>query len=1059
MMSRMLVNFLLIFCASASNNTHEAMVATPNPTMYPTWTPNCHPYKTQQECEDGSCTWWQPIKWKPSTTGECHIPCKMYNEGWGQEKFPNGTYKHQRMSWQKQCNSWPHCAMWKGSCEPVQQTLTYPYFFGVALTSGGALLIIFSFCALKRWRRHPAELAFMRAVFDVGFTIQFWVLWAGVPVHMHPQFYTVLIMISLWGAQLYHIATSVVLLKNIRNPFRAEDYGMKFYHGIVWAVAIAVGCSTVPAGAAGYRWDLQICWITNNKQFDENPISYTKEMLYIYLPTVTSIVLAIYVTCVASARLRHGLNDTLKFRQHLLKEASAQRVIVLAFYYALWLFFYTLMLVDVARHPLESKITHDHEPDPGTNTTYKVMFAIVLSMVGFVDAAVWIMRLCYNNEYLEGPDCRQTVNSALRKEVLEHTMHGIFECAELANQEPYAATLPSDVMYPMVIEMNDDPTLTTTVNEVETRPPSQAASAEYYPTFIRDYAPQVFRYVRREVCGIEHEDYASSIFTPELSQSMATESYSEGRSGAFMYHTHDKRFIIKQIPTKEAECLVEMLRDYVTHLSKHRNSLLCKFVGLHSLRIYNLTLYFVVQMNIFPTKPHEKYDIKGSWVNRHTNYRITDGKTMKDLDLHGRKIILDSEGTTNLKMQLKEDTQFLKSHGIMDYSMLLGVVYVKVISACNVADVRGAAERRMTNAWSTMSTTAEPEPFSTDASNFLSPLARRHANLRPINGIARLRDEIIRISTTMESIYAEYGGDNIDAQGDDDLLDEESQTAIQELTELRQQYEGFLELLDTQTSGDIMGDFDDEFPAMRRDMSMGRSVFNPSTNQFQSFLGPSTSGGPNNKLFANGVKARVTEGPGVYYVGILDILTKWNWGKRRERLSKMIFLRQDPPGISAIEPIQYEARFHEAMDNLIVDDETYFGKDEDVNLVAQQLQSLNSTTVWPRQLLNKANENQTLTCEVSPLCSHPHTTTPLKIPNTHSRDRPSRRRDGCGSHLVNFTPPVPFDVEEPKSATTPGKVPIKRRVFSGLRGKSATKSFSGGFRVPLLHSINRGNSN
>ena len=41
-------------------------------------------------------------------------------------------------------------------------------------------------------------------------------------------------------------------------------------------------------------------------------------------------------------------------------------------------------------------------------------------------------------------------------------------------------------------------------------------------------------------------------------------------------------------------------------------------------------------------KPHEVYDLKGSWIDRHTDARVDEGKLMKDTDLH-KKIILGND--------------------------------------------------------------------------------------------------------------------------------------------------------------------------------------------------------------------------------------------------------------------------------------------------------------------------------------------------------------------------------------------------------------------------------
>jgi hypothetical protein len=60
-----------------------------------------------------------------------------------------------------------------------------------------------------------------------------------------------------------------------------------------------------------------------------------------------------------------------------------------------------------------------------------------------------------------------------------------------------------------------------------------------------------------------------------------------------------------------------------------------------------------------------------------------------------------------------------------------------------------------------------------------------------------------------------------------------------------------------------------------------------------------------------GYRALVIDGPGSYYVGIIDILQSWNWAKITERFFKIYIQRLDPDGISAMHPDPYAERFFE----------------------------------------------------------------------------------------------------------------------------------------------------
>ena len=69
---------------------------------------------------------------------------------------------------------------------------------------------------------------------------------------------------------------------------------------------------------------------------------------------------------------------------------------------------------------------------------------------------------------------------------------------------------------------------------------------------------------------------------------------------------------------------------------------------------------------------HDIYDLKGSWIDRHSGVKAMHGGTLKDMDLHKPLKLADgiAEGLLD---DLRHDTQLLCSHNLMDYSLLLGV--------------------------------------------------------------------------------------------------------------------------------------------------------------------------------------------------------------------------------------------------------------------------------------------------------------------------------------------------------------------------------------------------
>jgi 1-phosphatidylinositol-4-phosphate 5-kinase len=139
--------------------------------------------------------------------------------------------------------------------------------------------------------------------------------------------------------------------------------------------------------------------------------------------------------------------------------------------------------------------------------------------------------------------------------------------------------------------------------------------------------------------------------------------------------------IIKTITHKEHLFLLSILPDYLAHVEKYENTLLCRIYGVHRVKQPgNKKIHFVVMENIFPPNKdiHEVYDLKGSLVGRSIMEEEVDENpraVMKDLNWldRGKIIQLDKAKKKLLLDQLKIDVDFLSRHEIMDYSILIGV--------------------------------------------------------------------------------------------------------------------------------------------------------------------------------------------------------------------------------------------------------------------------------------------------------------------------------------------------------------------------------------------------
>ncbi|KAK1612890.1 hypothetical protein QYE76_036563 [Lolium multiflorum] len=189
----------------------------------------------------------------------------------------------------------------------------------------------------------------------------------------------------------------------------------------------------------------------------------------------------------------------------------------------------------------------------------------------------------------------------------------------------------------------------------------------------KDYCPMVFRNLR-EMFKIDTADYMISISGSDALRELS----SPGKSGSIFFLSQDDRFMIKTLRKSEVQVLLRMLPYYYRHVQTYENTLVTKFFGLHRVTPSSGRKFqFVVMGNMFCTelRIHRRFDLKGSSLGRSTEkIKIDENTTLKDLDLN-YSFYLEPSWRGALLKQIEIDSEFLRNHGIMDYSLLLGFHY------------------------------------------------------------------------------------------------------------------------------------------------------------------------------------------------------------------------------------------------------------------------------------------------------------------------------------------------------------------------------------------------
>ncbi len=82
---------------------------------------------------------------------------------------------------------------------------------------------------------------------------------------------------------------------------------------------------------------------------------------------------------------------------------------------------------------------------------------------------------------------------------------------------------------------------------------------------------------------------------------------------------------------------------------------------------------------------------------------------------------------------------------------------------------------------------------------------------------------------------------------------------------------------------------------------------------------PAQDFGPKGGIRA-GLNASVVEGPGLYLMGIVDVLQTYSLGKQLERFAKTMLLCQPAAGVSVAPPPMYAERFRVRVINQLISD-------------------------------------------------------------------------------------------------------------------------------------------
>ncbi|KAJ4843400.1 hypothetical protein Tsubulata_013306 [Turnera subulata] len=195
------------------------------------------------------------------------------------------------------------------------------------------------------------------------------------------------------------------------------------------------------------------------------------------------------------------------------------------------------------------------------------------------------------------------------------------------------------------------------------------------------YFAKQFDSLRKKCCPTEVD------FVRSLSRCQRW-SAQGGKSNVYFAKSLDERFIIKQVKKTELESFEEFAPEYFKYLTESLNSgspsCLAKILGIYQVTVKHLRggketkMDLMVMENLFYKRQVSRvYDLKGSTRSRYNADTSGTNKVLLDMNLVETlctdPIFLGSKAKRSLERAIWNDTSFLASVDVMDYSLLVGV--------------------------------------------------------------------------------------------------------------------------------------------------------------------------------------------------------------------------------------------------------------------------------------------------------------------------------------------------------------------------------------------------
>jgi 1-phosphatidylinositol-4-phosphate 5-kinase len=738
----------------------------------------------------------------------------------------------------------------------------------------GCFYVVGTYWRVLALRQHPAGIMFGMSLY--GAIYQFLYLLDQASSSVQCADMGIVVDFFLTGQETYMLIFAIDLLLALKNPFSASKGQMTKYHifGGLWSLV----CAVISHFDTQYAL-FGFCWLSSSGDILNRPRS-TEEADEASNGTLTAgIFFAVYIVVVYCTSLIaivrtwntfvKGLPSTFDTRKRIQRH--------LKYYVGCYFGYWTLVLSCYAVFSLLPRSTTDN--NGGIRCRVWHLLSCLLLAKGMVHALIWtrtsnILRIIEQlrqdgtvNLPSQDGNWDDNINWALRLEILTNTTKGICQSVDRAERQARSSaessarsisasgsSLEEGIVNGPAVQDDycDRKESYSQIEELilESRNDHRARGLRTEGVVFKDFAPHVFRRLREEA-KVSSASYRNSL------QQTTKERVSEGKSGAFFYFTEDRKYVVKTLTSEELKFLLGILPSYYKFMKRNPDTFMTRFFGCHGLTMYGKTVFFVVMQSVFATslQIHERFDLKGSWVGRLEGRKPTGTiATCKFCNAeymvggsHDQRCNVRREGNMNHQYDQVGKDLNWNRHMALPYSTARAVAEQLTLDSEFLCSINCIDYSLLVG--------IHHRSFNvshySSADSFDSPAFVHHDSCCSMSSTGRISNRSGR-SNSSESYNFSVNGSFVRNRS---------------------------------SSGGNRGCY----------CSSGSSGTKKSFHHFAN----------------GGMSVDEVHGPGLYYLGLIDMLQQWNLRKRVEHFVRVYLLMQDRHGISVVSPRQYADRFQQ----------------------------------------------------------------------------------------------------------------------------------------------------